>query len=48
MDLLSRIYDYINAGAISANLLFSILYTFADVRERFGSYPITTAGKIEI
>ena len=37
LDIHSRIYDFINAGAIVVNLLLSILYTFAEVRERYGS-----------
>lgn len=36
LDMSSRIYDYINAGAIIINLLVSILYTFAEIRDRFG------------
>ena len=36
LDVQSRIYDYINAGAIIVNLVFSVLYTFQDVRERYG------------
>ena len=38
LDLHSRIYDYINAGAIIVNLLFSILYTFQEVRETYGTW----------
>lgn len=40
LDLPSRIYDYINAGAIIVNLLFSILYTFEEMREKFGPWII--------
>lgn len=36
LDLPSRIYDYINAGAIVVNLLASILYTFEEVRVDYG------------
>ena len=36
IDIQSRIYDYVNAGAIIINLFFSILYTFAEVRENYG------------
>ena len=36
LDIQSRVYDFINAGAIIVNLLVSILYTFADVREVSG------------
>ncbi|MBQ8280106.1 MAG: ion transporter [Roseburia sp.] len=35
-DLPSRIYDYINAGAIVVNVFVSILYTFAEVRAQIG------------
>lgn len=37
LDIQSRVYDYINAGAIVINLVFSILYTFAEVREKYGA-----------
>ena len=36
LDTPSRVYDYINAGAIIINLLFSVLYTFDHVREQLG------------
>ena len=36
LDLPSRIYDFINAGAIIINLLASILYTFAEIRQLMG------------
>lgn len=35
-DWPSRVYDFTNAGAIIFNLTASILYTFAEMRERFG------------
>ena len=38
LDFQSRIYDYINAGAIIVNLLSSILYTFAEVRAGYGTW----------
>lgn len=44
LDMASRIYDYINAGAIIINLLFSILYTFAEVRDRFGFWFVLVEG----
>lgn len=44
LDMVSRIYDYINAGAIIINLLFSILYTFAEVRDRFGFWFVLVEG----
>lgn len=36
LDIPSRAYDYINAVAIIINLVFSIMYTFADIREQYG------------
>lgn len=36
LDIPSRAYDYINAATIIINLVFSIMYTFADIRERYG------------
>lgn len=36
MDFPSRIYDFINAGAIIVNLIVSILYTFAEIRQLMG------------
>ena len=38
LDIQSRVYDYINAGAIIINLVFSILYTFVEVREKYGAW----------
>ena len=35
-DLPSRVYDFVNAGAIILNLSASIMYTFAEMRTRFG------------
>lgn len=40
LDLPSRIYDYVNAGAIIINLLASILYTFDEIRIPYGSFLI--------
>ena len=37
LDLTSRIYDYVNAGAIVINLALSILCTFAKIKEQFGT-----------
>lgn len=37
LDLTSRIYDYVNAGAIVINLVLSILCTFAKINEQFGT-----------
>lgn len=36
LDIPSRAYDYINAADIIINLIVSIMYTFADIRERYG------------
>jgi len=35
LDLVSRLYDYINAFSIIINLVVSIMYTYADLRERY-------------
>lgn len=39
-DTVSRIYDYVNAITIILNLTVSIMYTFADIRERYGFWLI--------
>ena len=44
LDRISRIYDYINAGAIVINLLFSILYTFDEVKAQLGSWFVLVEG----
>ena len=44
LDVASRIYDYINAGAIIINLVLSILYTFEDIRERLGFWFVLVEG----
>lgn len=44
LDMTSRIYDYFNAGAIIINLVLSVLDTFAEVRERFGSLFLIIEG----
>ena len=44
LDLPSRIYDYINACAIIINLFFSILYTFEEIREKFGTWFVLAEG----
>ena len=41
-DFASRAYDYVNAGAIIINLLASILYTYDNIREGWGSLLILT------
>lgn len=37
-DTVSRVYDYANALSIILNLVASIMYTFSDLRERYGAY----------
>lgn len=37
-DYVSRAYDYVNVGSIILNLIVSILYTFSDIREQYGSW----------
>ncbi len=37
LDHFSRIYDFINAIAIISNLVVSILYTYEEVRQQYGS-----------
>lgn len=44
LDMPSRIYDYVNAGAIIINLLFSIMYTFDEVKDRFGFLLVLIEG----
>lgn len=36
LDRVSRTYDYINAFTIIINLVVSIMYTYADLREQYG------------
>lgn len=40
LDEISRGYDFLNAFAIVLNLTVSIMYTFSDIRERFGAWLI--------
>ena len=40
LDVQSRSYDFVNAGAIIVNLLASILYTFAEIRENYGNWLV--------
>lgn len=44
LDFASRVYDIINVAAIVVNLLVSILLTFEDIRERFGSVLLVVEG----
>lgn len=39
-DSASRAYDYLNAFSIILNLVVSIMYTFADVREQYGFWLV--------
>lgn len=36
LDTASRVYDFVNAASIIINLVVSILYTYASVRENYG------------
>lgn len=38
LDTVSRTYDFINAFAIIFNLTVSVMYTFADLRAKYGSW----------
>lgn len=38
IDLVSRIYDYINASSIILNLMVTIMCTFAEIRTRYGQW----------
>ncbi len=42
LDHASRAYDYVNAFTIIINLVVSVLYTFADIREQFGTILLVT------
>lgn len=44
LDWVSRLYDYINAGSIIINLAVSIMYTYADLRERYGTVFLWVEG----
>ncbi len=37
LDHVSRAYDFVNAFSIIINLIVSIMYTFSDLREQYGS-----------
>lgn len=39
-DYVSRAYDYINACSIIINLVVSIMYTFAEMREQYGFWLV--------
>lgn len=38
LDLVSRIYDYVNASSIILNLMVSIMCTFAEIRTQYGEW----------
>lgn len=40
LDRVSRIYDFVNAFSIIINLIVSIMYTYADIREQYGDLLI--------
>ena len=37
LDKFSRLYDFINAFTIVVNLIVSIMMTYTEIRERYGS-----------
>ena len=37
LDKFSRLYDFINAFAIIVNLIVSVMMTYAEMREKYGS-----------
>ena len=44
LDTVSRVYDFINVGTIIVNLIVSILYTYSEVREEYGSILLFVEG----
>ncbi|MBQ7463721.1 MAG: hypothetical protein IJS86_02565, partial [Lachnospiraceae bacterium] len=36
-DIVSRIYDYAGVAAIIINLMVSVMYTFAPIKEKYGN-----------
>ena len=44
LDYVSRIYDYLNAGAIIINIVVSILYTYAGIQEKYGELLLVIEG----
>ena len=44
LDMASRIYDYVNAGAIIVNIVLSVLFTFSELRARFGVWFVLIEG----
>lgn len=43
-DYVSRAYDYVNASAIIINLVATILYTFSELRARYGTLLVWVEG----
>lgn len=44
LDIISRIYDFINVFAIIANITVSIMYTYDGVREDYGKWLVLVEG----
>lgn len=44
LDRISRGYDYVNAFTIIINLVVSIMYTYADLREQYGFWLLLIEG----
>ena len=44
LDTASRVYDFFNAASIILNLVVSILYTYAPMREKYGTVLIVVEG----
>lgn len=40
LDRIGRFYDYVNAFTILLNVVVSIMYTFAELRERYGDWLV--------
>ena len=44
LDTASRVYDFFNAASIILNLIVSIMYTYASVREQYGDVLLIVEG----
>lgn len=42
LDYISRAYDYVNAFSIILNLIASVMYTYTDLREKYGTLIVVT------
>lgn len=42
LDYISRAYDYVNAFSIILNLIVSVMYTYTDLREKYGTLIVVT------